>query len=169
MKNRSAGIGWCGLGVRVAAAGGISLVLCLLAMLIGFELDVPLFVLLAVLIAVTVWFVFTIADPADEPHLARLRMDAADASGRLTDRRVLKLEEQLYGADPKRRMSVAEVQRVLAELVRQRLGRHQRTLTDELARPTVLSPGLARVIAANPAVPLSRTNLRSLIKEIAAL
>ncbi|MFX4271991.1 hypothetical protein ACQBAR_15825 [Propionibacteriaceae bacterium Y1685] len=167
MSRRSTTIPWRRLGVRMAVAGGGALVVCLLAMLIGFELDVSFIVLLAMTFAVAGWFVFQVVDPAEQPRMAKLALEA-ESSGRFTDRRVLKIEEQLYGADPKRRMTTGEMQRLLSDIVRHRLERRQRTLEQEIAQPTVLTPALISVLTADPPPALTRTRLRLLIKEIAA-
>ena len=137
------------IGILVPLLLGVGLTL------VGFELDLPFWTLLGLLIAVVAWFSKRFVG-YDEP-IARSLDDGSERNRSLNlDRRVRMLESRLWGNQPQHRMNATEVHHDLTLLADQRL------------RGRPMPPALADYLDHEPR-PLGRAQLRTLLKELMAL
>lgn len=147
--------------VHLLVACGSTAAVCLLAMLIGFELNIAFFVLLAAVVAIGVWLVRHVIQPAREVADQAPVLDVVHLQSRYTDPRARKLEEFLYGSQPKFDLASPQLRAVIAEMVAERV--------DAGADPAQLSPDLRAYLEADQARPVDRRRIRMMIKEITAL
>ena len=157
-RTRSA---WRVLVKYLAIAGGIALGICLLATLIGFRLNIPFLVVLAMVISSGVWLVREIVEPGREVTDQPPMLDVVHLQSRNADPRIRKLEEFLYGSQPRFNLASPQLHKVIADLVEDRL--------DDEGDRARLSPELRKYLDTTPAPPMDRRRIRLMIKEIDAL
>lgn len=148
--------------VKVISIVGASVLLAtLLLTLIGFELHIPFLVIFSISVAAAIWLGSRVVDPAPTVPDQRPVLDVVHLQSRNADRRVRKLEEFLYGAQPRFNLASGELRGAIRELVDERL--------ESRTEPAVLSDDLSSYLSADPAPPVDRNAIRSMIKEIASL
>jgi len=147
--------------VHLAVGCGITGAVCALAILIGFRLNVVFFVLLAAVVAVAIWLVRYVVRPAREVADQAPVLDVLHLQSRNGDPRVRKLEEFLYGSQPRFNLATPQLRKVIAELVADRVAAG--------ADADSLSPELRDYLEADPARAVDRRRIRMMIKEITAL
>src|SRR5699024_10913949 len=89
------------LAIHLAVACGSTAAVCGLAILVGFRLNVAFFLLLAAVVAVGTWLVRYVIQPAREVADQAPILDVLHLQSRNADPRVRKLEEFLYGSQPR--------------------------------------------------------------------
>ncbi|HIT74923.1 MAG TPA: hypothetical protein IAA98_05000 [Candidatus Avipropionibacterium avicola] len=159
-KRRREGPPWRALVRYLLTAGGIALGLCLLAMLIGFRLNIVFLVVLAMVVSSGIWLIREVIEPGGEVSDQAPVLDVVHLQSRNADPRVRKLEEFLYGSQPRFNLASPQLQTVLAELVDDRVGEDGRGR---------LSEELQRYLDTTPAPPVDRRRIRLMIKEIDTL
>ena len=147
--------------VHLAVGCGSVGLVCALALLIGFSLNIAFFVLLAAVVAVGVWLVRYVVRPAPGVADQAPVLDVLHLQSRNADPRVRKLEEFLYGSQPRFDLATPQLRKVIAELVADRV--------EAGADSDRLSPELRAYLEADPARPVDRRRIRMMIKEITAL
>ena len=147
--------------IHLAVGCGSIGAVCVLALLIGFTLNIAFFVLLAAVVAVGVWLVRYVVRPAREVVDQAPVLDVLHLQSRNADPRVRKLEEFLYGSQPRFDLATPQLRKVIAELVADRV--------EAGGDADQLSPELRAYLEADPARPVDRRRIRMMIKEITAL
>lgn len=147
------------LAKHLLVSGLVTLGICVLAHLLGFRLNMVFLVALGMLIGAGLWVIRHGVDPGREVNDQPPILDVLHLQSRNSDPRTRKLEEFLYGSQPRLNLASPQLQKVIADLVSERVAEdHSR-----------LSPELRRYVEATPAPSIDRRRIRLLIKEINAL
>lgn len=152
---------WRRLVLGLVLGLAITVVLGLLMTLIGFRVHFGFFVLLVPMIIAAVWLGTRVVRPAHEVVDPDPVLDVVHLHSRNADQRVRKLEEFLYGSQPRYNLASNELRAVLATLVNERIAAG--------ADVSAVSPQLRAYLTEPKAPPLNRRALHQIIKEIAAL
>ncbi len=144
---------------HLLVSGLITLGICVLAHMLGFRLNIIFLVLVGMLIGAGIWLVRYVVEPGREVSDQPPVLDVLHLQSRNSDPRTRKIEEFLYGSQPRFNMASPQLQKIVADLVADRVD-------EDRSR---LSPELRRYIETTPAPPIDRRRIRLLIKEIAAL
>lgn len=156
-----AALPWRSLALAVGLALVITVVVCLLLMLINFRVNVVFFAILAMAITAAVWIGRRVLHPAAEVIDPDPVLDVVHLQSRNADQRVRKLEEFLYGSQPRYNLASNELRSVFSTLVHERIAAG--------ADPEAVSPQLRHYLTEPKAPPLTRRAMHQFIKEIAAL
>jgi len=152
---------WRRLLLAVGLALVITVVVCLLLTLIRLEINIPFFAILAMVVTAAIWLGSKVLHPAAEVIDPDPVLDVVHLHSRNADQRVRKLEEFLYGSQPRYNLASNELRLVLSALVHERIAAG--------ADPSQVSPQLREYLTEPKAPPLTRRAMHQLIKEIAAL
>ena len=134
---------------------------CAIAIWLGFGLRIGFFLLLAAVLSAALWLVRDVIRPASEVADQVPVLDVVHLRSRNSDPRARKIEEYLYGSQPRLDLASPQLRLVIAGLVESRLAAGE----DLAAR----SPRLHHYLHADPAPALDRREIRRMIKEISAL
>ena len=153
--------------MRMAVCVGAALAVVGVCALFGLHFSLPLPIALGVVGGALLWISHVGLPRADHLRAPALDLDADYALPHAQDQRVRRLEDMIYGAQPRRRMTARSLSRVLGEIADER--GH-----DPAAPP--LSADLASRIAKarhhdaddHPVGPIDRRTLHRYLRELAA-
>jgi len=152
--------------VRMAVGVGAALAIVGVCALFGLRFSLPFPIALGVVGGTLLWIWHVGVPRADDLSLPALDLDADYALPHAQDQRVRRLEDMIYGAQPRRRMTARSLSRVLGEIADER--------GHDSAAPPLSADLTSRITEArhpdadsHPVGPIDRRALHRYLRELA--